>query len=121
VASSKRASERQQFWLSHQRAQLASGQSTKAYAAAHGLSASGFYAARKRLRAQGVLEPSGRAPRRRRPVNEPDVSFTRVAVAPSTTPMHFQLELPGGLVLGWSGAEIPASVVELIDRWRTAP
>jgi hypothetical protein len=58
------ASERDQFWLDHEAAQLASDQTAKEDAAAVGVSCQDFYQARKRLRVLGLLAP---APGRSKP------------------------------------------------------
>ena len=109
--------ERDQFWLDHESAQGASGQTAKEYAAAQGLSLHAFYQARKRLRALGLLAA---APDRSNPVGKRSrgkaVSFSKVAVTPVVTDPRFRLELPGGMALEWSGGDVPESVAVLLER-----
>lgn len=109
--------ERDQFWLDHEMAQGASGQTAKEYAAAQGLSLHAFYQARKRLRALGLLAA---APDRRKAVRKRSrgqaVSFSKIAVTPSVSAPRFRLELPGEMALEWSGGDVPESVVVLLER-----
>ena len=109
--------ERDQFWLDHETAQGASGQTAKEYAAAQGLSLHAFYQARKRLRALGLLAavPDGRKPVRKRSRSKA-VSFSKIAVTPAATDPRFRLELPGGMALEWSGGDVPESVAVLLER-----
>jgi hypothetical protein len=113
----RQPSEREQFWLDHEAAQGASGQTAKEYAAAQGLSLHAFYQARKRLRALGLLAT---APSRREPARKQSrgraVSFSKVAVTPVVTDPRFRLELPGGMALEWSGGDVPESVMVLLER-----
>ena len=60
----RQPSERDQFWLDHEAAAAAAGQTSKEYAAVQGLSLHAFYQARKRLRALSLLAA---APGRRKP------------------------------------------------------
>jgi hypothetical protein len=53
MTDSPAPTERDRFWLDHEAAVAASGQTAKGYAAEHGLSFHAFYQARKRLRALG--------------------------------------------------------------------
>ena len=110
-------SERDQFWLDHEKAQGASGQTAKEYAAERGLSLHAFYQARKRLRALGLLAAS---PDRSHPVRKRSrgkaVSFSKVAVTPALADPCFRLELPGGIALEWSGDDVPESVAVLLER-----
>ena len=116
-SGSKQPSERDQFWLDHESAQVASGQTAKEYAAAEGLSLQSLYQARKRLRALGLLAA---APGRSRPTGKRSranaVSFSKIAVTPSVTDSRFRLELPGAMALEWSGGDVPESVVVLLER-----
>ncbi len=109
--------ERDQFWLDHEKAQGASGQTAKEYSAAQGLSLQAFYQARKRLRALGLLAA---APDRRKPIRTVSpvngVSFSKIAVTPVATDSLFRLELPGGMALEWSGGDVPESVAVLLER-----
>ena len=107
--------ERDRYWLDHEAAVAASGETTKAYAAEHGLSLHAFYQARKRLRALGLL-PAAEGKARKKSSPKP-VAFSKVAVrAPQPSPPEFRLSLPNGFVLEWSGAELPAAVLGLVER-----
>jgi len=116
-ASRKTPSERDRFWLDHHRGQVASGKSAKAYAAEQGLTAHAFYQARKRLRAEGLLDPArearqeGRSRKRATPVR-----FSKVTVAPRMERPRFRAELPNGIALDWSGPALDASVLDLLER-----
>ena len=113
----RQPSERDQFWLDHDAAQAASGQSAKEYAAAQGVSLHAFYQARKRLRALGLLAA---AAGRRRAAGKPSrgkaVSFSKIAVTPGVADPRFRLELPGGMALAWPGGDVPESVAVLLER-----
>jgi hypothetical protein len=117
ISGSKQPSERDQFWLDREAAQVASGQTAKEYAAAEGLSLQSLYQARKRLRALGLLAA---APGRSRSTGNRSrakaVSFSKIAVTPSMTDPRFRLELPGAMALEWSGGDVPESVVILLER-----
>ena len=110
--------ERDRFWLDHEAALAQSGQTAKDYAAAQGLSLHAFYQARKRLRLLGHLP---KAATRRRPRRGGDRTrcFEKVQIAPSTSPLSgpamFRLSFPNGLVLEWSGAELPDPVLALVE------
>jgi len=108
--------ERDQFWLDHNAAQEASGRTAKEYAASKGLSLHALYQARKRLRALGLLAPARdiAVPAKKRTRSKP-VSFSKIAVSPSAADSRFRLELPGGMVLEWSG-DVPESVALLVER-----
>jgi len=108
---------RDRFWLDHDAALTASGQTSKEYAEAQGLSLQALYQSRKRLRSFGLLDPApgrSKASSRRRPGQA--VSFSKIAVASAPTDSRFCLELPGGMVLEWSGGDVPESVVSLLER-----
>jgi hypothetical protein len=111
--------ERDRFWLRHHEAQVASGDTAKAYAAAHGISVQALYQSRKRLRALGLLPPgqaTGSSSRAR-------AGFSKVAVAPVPTiePPRFRIELPNGAVLEWSGAASVGPVADLVERMARLP
>jgi hypothetical protein len=110
-------SERDQFWLDHEAAQVASGQTAKEYADAEGVSLQAFYQARKRLRALGLLAPAGRRskPSQKRSRRKA-VSFSKITVAPTVRDPRFRLELPGGMALEWAGGDVPESVIVLLER-----
>ena len=117
ATQTRQPSERDQFWLDHETAQGASGQTAKEYSAAQGLSLHAFYQARKRLRALGLLAA---APDRSNPARKRSrakaVSFSKIAVTPAVTDPRFRLELPGGMALEWSGGDVPESVAVLLER-----
>ena len=112
TTQTRQPSDRDQFWLDHETAQDASGQTTKEYAAAKGLSLHAFYQARKRLRALGLLAASPGQKRSRGRA----VSFSKIAVTPAVADPRFRLELPGGMALEWSGGDVPESVAVLLER-----
>jgi len=108
--------ERDRYWLAHEAAIKASGESAKAYAAEHELSLHALYQARKRLRAMGLLE-AGRHRRIDCNTTAKPVAFSKVELTTPRTPRpDFRLSLPNGLVLEWSGSELPLPVVELVER-----
>ena len=110
-------SERDQFWLDHETAQVTSGQTAKEYAAAQGLSLDSFYQARKRLRTLGLLAAvPGRRKSSPRQSQSQAVSFSKIAVRPAVTDPRFRLELPGAMAFEWSGGDVPESVVVLLER-----
>ena len=116
VSQSLQPTERDQFWLDHETAQGASGQTAKEYASAQGISLQAFYQARKRLRALGLLAAvPDRSKRVRKRSRSPAVSFSKIAVAAAMDP-RFRLELPGGMALEWSGGDVPESVALLLER-----
>ena len=77
--------ERRQFWLKHVRACAASGQTSKAYAAQHGLNVHSLYAARKRLNGEGRGDRTATKPRR----------FAHVELAPNRGTVC-RVQLPNG-------------------------
>jgi hypothetical protein len=117
ATAAQQPSERDQSWLDHEAALSASGQTAKAYASEAGLSLHTLYQARKRLRALGLMAPAPpqRKRSRRSSKGEP-VSFSKIALAPSTADDRFRLELPGGLALVWPGGNVPESVAVLLER-----
>jgi hypothetical protein len=108
--------ERDRYWLDHEAALARSGQTAKAYAAAQDLSFHALYQARKRLRALGLL--ASRTPRRSaKPVATKPLDFERVEVARPVTPVgEYRLSFPNGVSLAWSGQELPATVIDLVER-----
>ena len=69
MGSRRALTERDRFWLDHEKAIAKSGQSAKDYAAEQGLSLHALYQARKRLKAEGHLPQDGKiatASKRRR-------------------------------------------------------
>jgi hypothetical protein len=115
-------SERDQFWLKHPEAQVASGQSGKQHTAEKYLSLQALYPARTRLRALGALPPAqarlgtkqagaGGATRA--------VRFAKVAVAaPRVDTARLRIEVANGIAREQSGAAEADSIVELIERVR---
>jgi len=117
MGTTRKATERDRFWLDHEAALAKSGQTTKAYAAEQGLSLHAFYQARKRLRGLGLLSSGAgrRSAKRKGPRSA--VSFSKVEVVPPRAARaDFRLSLPGGAVLEWSGSALPAAVVDLVER-----
>jgi len=116
MTDSRRPTDRDRFWLEHEAALTGSGQTAKVYAAEHGVSVQAFYQARKRLRTLGFL-PSGRTRRSPSKSERQPVAFSKVELTtPRTSRPDFRLSLPNGLVLEWSGAELPLPVFELVER-----
>ncbi|MFK7895177.1 MAG: hypothetical protein AB8G23_05040 [Myxococcota bacterium] len=116
MTESREPTERDRFWLNHDAALQASGQSAKEYASANGLSLHALYQSRKRLRSLGLMERT-RAVRRDRKSSSKSVSFSKVELsAPERFSSDFRLSLPNGLVLEWSGGELPSPVIELVER-----
>jgi len=117
VSESHPPTERDRFWLDHEAALAASDQTAKAYAAEQGLSLYALYQARKRLRALGLLPPvrPRRSPSKR---GARSVAFSKVELAspPSAVRPDFRLALPNGLILEWSGAELPEPVIQFVER-----
>ena len=111
--------ERDRYWLKHHEAQVASGDTAKAYASAQGISVQALYQSRKRLRALGVLPP-GRSIRRPK---EAPARFSKVAVTPVSAiePPRFRIELRNGAVLEWSGAASLGPVADLLERLARLP
>ncbi len=91
--------ERDQFWLDHEAAQAASGQTAKDYAATQGVSLHAFYQARKRLRTLGLLAPAARRETPSRNVRKRKPSFTQIQITPEVSPAHFRIGMPSGIVL----------------------
>ena len=108
--------ERDRFWLDHEAAIAASGQTAKAYAAEQGLSLHALYQSRKRRRAMAEASKTASPRASAKPDRKP-VSFSRVALRPpQPSPGEFRLSLPNGFVLEWSGPELPQGVMTLVER-----
>lgn len=105
--------ERDRFWLDHEKAVAASGQSAKAYAAKQGLSLHAFYQARKRLRTLGLLSTTDL---RRKPKTTASAFAKIERMKPLRTAADYRLGLPNGITLEWSGSELPSPVLELLGR-----
>jgi hypothetical protein len=86
---------RQREWFQHLRAAERSGGTIKAYAAAHGLSVQSLYAAGKRLRHGGLLEP--RIQRRFAGVGRAFVKVESAAARRDVGPA-WRIRLPSGVV-----------------------
>ena len=115
MGTTLKPTERDQFWLDHEAALAASEQTAKTYAAERGLSHHALYQARKRLRALGLLPAA--AHRRDKKATPKPVAFSKVELrSPRSSPAEFRLSLPNGFVLEWSGAELPAAVLDLVER-----
>jgi hypothetical protein len=83
--------ERQRHWLAHIQACEASGESLKAYAAAHGFAAGAIYAAKKVLIRKGLLDQS-------------PARFQRINAAVRGPVCEWRVELPNGAAVGFCGA-----------------
>jgi hypothetical protein len=94
--------ERQRYWLEHIQACEASGESLKAYAAAHGFAAGAMYAAKKVLIRKGLLPPSS-------------VRFQRVRAPVPSMQSEWRVELPNGTTVGFSGAVDAAALSAVLQ------
>ena len=113
----REATERDRYWLDHEGKLSASGLTAKAYAAEHGLSLHAFYQSRKRLRALGLIKRTRAVRREKNSRKAKAMAFAKVEVAaPRRASLDFRLSLPNGVVLEWSGSELPSPVVELVER-----
>ncbi len=116
MATTQQPTERDRYWLEHEDAIQTSGQTAKAYAAERDLSLHALYQARKRLRAMGFLAASRNRRSHCKAVGKP-IAFSKVELSRPVDPRpDFRLSLPNGLVLEWSGSELPLPVVELVER-----
>ena len=116
MPKSPATTERDRYWLDHEAALAASGQTAKAYAAAQDLSLHAFYQARKRLRALGHLPRAG-ARRSPKKAAAKTLAFERVELSSRRTPgAEYRLSLPNGLSLEWSGHDLPGPVIDLVER-----
>jgi hypothetical protein len=116
MTTTQQPTERDRYWLNHEAAIKTSGQTAKAYAADRELSLQALYQARKRLRAMGLLDAARRRRSDCKAAARP-VAFSKVELAtPRASRPDFRLSLPNGLVLEWSGSELPTPVVELVER-----
>ncbi len=116
MTTTQQPTERDRYWLNHEAAITTSGQTAKAYAAEHELSLYALYQARKRLRAMGLLA-AVRSRRSNGKATSRPVSFSKVELTTPRAPRaDFRLSLPNGVILEWSGSELPTPVVELVER-----
>ena len=95
--------ERQQYWLQHIRACDAAGKPSVEYARENGIEVSALYAARKALAEKGAL-PKPKPPR-----------FQKAAVVDGTACTQWQIRLPNGALVGFSG-EVNARHLETVLR-----
>ncbi len=89
---------RREFWQAHWQRCRELGMTLKAYAEQEGLTVSVFYGWSKRFKRESA---GGSA-------------FTRVVV--STSPTHYRLRFPNGLVLEWSGEADGEQLARLAKR-----
>jgi hypothetical protein len=93
--------ERQQYWLQHIRACDAAGKPSVEYARENGIEVSDLYAARKALADKGALPKPPR--------------FQKAAVVGGTAGAQWQIQLPNGALVGFSG-EVNARSLETVLR-----
>ena len=94
----KPLTKRQQYWLEKIEDWKSSGKSISAYSREQGFSAQAMYAGKKELVKKGVL------PRQQKP------RFQRVKIARTVTGTAWNIQLPNGLSVSFSGA---ANVMDL--------
>jgi len=94
--------ERQRYWLEHIQACEASGESLKAYAAAHGFAAGAMYAAKKVLI-------------RKRLLGQSSARFQRVHAPVPSMGREWRVELPNGATVGFSGAVDAAALSAVLQ------
>jgi len=95
--------ERQQYWLKHIRACDAAGKPSVVYARENGIDVSALYSARNALAEKGAL-PKSRSPR-----------FQQATVVDRTAGVQWQIQLPNGAKVGFSG-EVNARSLETVLR-----
>ena len=95
--------ERQQYWLKHIHACDAAGKPSVEYARENGIEVSAMYSARKALAEKGAL-PKPRPPR-----------FQKAALVSGTAGVQWQIQLPNGALIGFSG-EVNAPSLETVLR-----
>lgn len=95
--------ERQQYWLTHIRACDAAGKPSVEYARENDIEVSALYSARKALAEKGVL-PKPRPPR-----------FQKATVVNATAAVQWQIQLPNGAMVGFSG-EVNARSLDTVLR-----
>ena len=93
--------ERQQYWLKHIRACDAAGKPSVEYARENGIEVSALYSARKALADKGALPKPPR--------------FQKAAVVDGTVGAQWQIQLPNGVLVGFSG-EVSARHLETVLR-----
>ena len=109
----------QRQWLYHLRACEAKGQSTVAYAKAHGLKVSALHTARKALVEMGVLpHPSTHRFQRAQVLSRPaQIPAQTPAQTPAPAPWQVQVHLPNGVQVAFAG---DVEVAKLRQVLRTA-
>jgi hypothetical protein len=95
--------ERQQYWLKHIHACDAAGKPSVVYARENGIEVSALYSARKALADKGALPKPG-PPR-----------FQKATVVDRTAGVQWQIQLPNGAMVGFSG-EANAHSLETVLR-----
>tara|TARA_R110001592_G_scaffold357416_1_gene660511 strand:+ start:65446 stop:65781 length:336 start_codon:yes stop_codon:yes gene_type:complete len=95
--------ERQQYWLKHIRACEAAGQTSIDYARAHDISVKSLYSARKELASKGRL------------LRSQSTVFQKAQVVnnPRSLESQWQVQLPNGAVVAFSGA-VDAAILSLV-------
>lgn len=112
TSRSKELTERDRYWLRHQRACDRSGLSAKAYARKHRLSIHALYQARRRLREMGALE-AGATPEPGRARARPSGGFARLEVEEAPRP-RYRVWLPNGARVEWEGAAGEAELARVL-------
>ena len=117
MESSRGPTKRERFWLDHEAAIEASGQSARQYAAENGLSLQALYQSRKRRRGLDGVASTTRPRRLSSKSDRKPVSFSRVELRGRQSSLaEFRLSLPNGFVLEWSGPELPGGVKSLLEQ-----
>lgn len=103
MTNSSTLTERQQYWLQHIRACDAAGQTTIDYARAHSINVKSMYSARKGLAEKGTL-----------PHPEPS-RFQRAQLAGGSLDSQWQVRLPNGAVVAFSGTVNAATLTLVLN------
>jgi len=110
--SARELTARQREWLRHLQTCHGSGKRVKDYAAEHGIPVQTLYQAAKRLRKRGLLEPSGRRPRRPK-------DFLKVVVAappPEPRTATWRIRLPSGAVFESATPLTAEGLIAILER-----
>lgn len=110
-ATDPKLTRKQREWLRHLRACHRSGSRVKDYAAKHGIPAQSLYQAAKRLRARGVLEPSGR-----RASVPPGFVKVAAGAAPPELRSAWRIRLPSGTVFESTTPLSGQDLLTLLER-----
>lgn len=110
-ATEPKLTKKQREWLRHLRACRRSGSRVTDYAEKHEISAQSLYQAAKRLRARGVLEPSGR-----RASAPPGFVKVAVGAAPSELRSAWRIRLPSGTVFESTTPLSGEALLALLER-----